>query len=115
MVKTQILKIRLNANSSRSIDTAAKGIIKASQKAGCKVAGPIPLPMNIYKITLNRSPHIDSKSKEQFEVRSLSRLIVIYNPGSDWMKSLSYFQLPPGVCFKVLSRDSLLNSEDVHI
>ena len=115
MVKTQVLKIRLKANSSKAIDIAAKGIIKASQKAGCKVAGPIPLPMNVYKITVNRSPHIDSKSKEQFEVRDLSRLIVIYNPGSDWMKSLSDFHLPPGVSFKVLSKDGVLGNDDVKI
>jgi small subunit ribosomal protein S10 len=99
----QKLKIRLNANDSRALEVAAKGIVKAAEKAGCKVSGPIPLPMNIHKLIVNKSPHIDKKSREQFEIRNLSKLIIIHYPAPELIKDLTNFQLPPGVAFTILS------------
>ena len=67
------------------------------QKAGAKVAGPVPLPTRINKFTVLRSPHVNKKSREQFEMRTHKRLIDILNPSSDVMDSLMKLELPAGV------------------
>lgn len=105
------LRIRLNSNSSGMLETAAKEIVKLSHKFGCKVSGPVPLPMHIWKITVNKSPHIDSKSKEQFEIRDLSRLIIIHYPTPELINELRNFQLPPGISFKILPERKVIKIE----
>merc|ERR1712039_556048 len=84
-----------------------------SERAGCKISGPIPLPLNIHKITVNKSPHVYKKSREQFEIRSLSRLIVIYFPTPELVKDLSSFQLPAGVSVNVFANNKIkINDSD---
>lgn len=77
----QSIRIRLKAYDHRLLDQSVKEIVSAAKRTGAKVRGPIPLPTSIEKYTVNRSPHIDKKSREQFEIRTHKRLIDII----DWM------------------------------
>jgi small subunit ribosomal protein S10 len=77
----QSIRIRLKAYDHRLLDQSVKEIVSAAKRTGAKVRGAIPLPTSIKKFTVNRSPHIDKKSREQFEIRTHKRLIDI----EDWM------------------------------
>jgi small subunit ribosomal protein S10 len=79
------------------IDQSSKSIVQTVQKAGAKVTGPIPLPTRINKITVLRSPHVNKKSREQFEMRTHKRLIDIISPSPEVMDSLMKLELPAGV------------------
>jgi small subunit ribosomal protein S10 len=79
------------------IDQSAKSIVDTVVKAGAEVAGPIPLPTKINKFTVLRSPHVNKKSREQFEMRTHKRLIDIINPSSSVMDALMRLELPAGV------------------
>ena len=91
------IRVRLRAFDVELIDRSAKAIVTAVQKAGSKVSGPIPLPTRINKVTVLRSPHVNKKSREQFEMRTHKRLIDIMNPSQDVMDSLMKLELPAGV------------------
>lgn len=91
------IRVKLRAFDVELIDQSAKAIVQTVQKAGAKVAGPIPLPTRINKVTVLRSPHGNKKSREQFEMRTHKRLIDILNPSSDVMDSLMKLELPAGV------------------
>ena len=95
------IRVTLRAYDVEVIDQSAKSIVQTVQKAGARVSGPIPLPTNINKITVLRSPHVNKKSREQFEMRTHKRLIDILNPTSDVMDSLMKLELPAGVEVKV--------------
>ena len=82
------IRVRLRAFDVELIDQSAKAIVQTVQKAGAKVAGPVPLPTRINKFTVLRSPHVNKKSREQFEMRTHKRLFDILNPSSDGMDSL---------------------------
>ena len=82
------IRVRLRAFDAVLIDQSAKAIVQTVQKAGAKVSGPIPLPTRINKVTVLRSPHVNKKSREQFEMRTHKRLIDIMNPSQDVMDSL---------------------------
>jgi small subunit ribosomal protein S10 len=79
------------------IDQSSKSIVQTVQKAGAKVTGPIPLPTRINKITVLRSPHVNKKSREQFEMRTHKRLSDIISPSPEVMDSLMKLELPAGV------------------
>jgi small subunit ribosomal protein S10 len=79
------------------IDQSSKSIVQTVQKAGAKVTGPIPFPTRINKITVLRSPHVNKKSREQFEMRTHKRLIDIISPSPEVMDSLMKLELPAGV------------------
>ena len=96
-VSDQTLKIRLRSNSSKAIEVAAREIVKISEKAGCKISGPIPLPLNIHKITVNKSPHVNKKSREQFQTKIHKRMIDIINSTPKTVESLMKLDLPAGV------------------
>ena len=94
---TEKIRVKLKAFDIELIDQSAKSIVQTVQKAGAKVSGPIPLPTRINKITVLRSPHVNKKSREQFEMRSHKRLIDIIEPSADVMDSLMKLELPAGV------------------
>jgi small subunit ribosomal protein S10 len=96
MAKERI-RVRLRGFDVELIDQSAKSIVQTVQKAGAKVTGPIPLPTRINKITVLRSPHVNKKSREQFEMRTHKRLIDIIDPSPEVMDSLMKLELPAGV------------------
>jgi small subunit ribosomal protein S10 len=96
MAKERI-RVRLRGFDVELIDQSAKSIVQTVQKAGAKVTGPIPLPTRINKVTVLRSPHVNKKSREQFEMRTHKRLIDIIDPSPEVMDSLMKLELPAGV------------------
>lgn len=95
------IRVRLRAFDVELIDRSAKAIVSAVQKSGAKVSGPIPLPTRINKVTVLRSPHINKKAREQFEMRTHKRLIDILNPTEEVMNSLMKLELPAGVAVEI--------------
>jgi small subunit ribosomal protein S10 len=91
------IRVRLRAFDVELIDQSAKSIVETVKKAGAKVLGPIPLPTRVNKVTVLRSPHVNKKSREQFEMRTHKRLIDIVEPSSSVMDSLMGLELPAGV------------------
>ncbi|MEI6387343.1 MAG: 30S ribosomal protein S10 [Spirochaetota bacterium] len=91
------IRVRLRGFDVRLIDESARSIVQTVQKAGAKVSGPIPLPTRINKITVLRSPHVNKKAREQFEMRTHKRLIDIIDPTPDVMDALMKLELPAGV------------------
>jgi small subunit ribosomal protein S10 len=91
------IRVRLRGFDTELVDQSAKAIVQTVQKSGAEVAGPIPLPTRINKYTVLRSPHVNKKSREQFEMRTHKRLIDIMNPTSTVMDALMKLELPAGV------------------
>ncbi|MBN2652763.1 MAG: 30S ribosomal protein S10 [Spirochaetales bacterium] len=91
------IRVRLRGFDVELIDQSSKSIVSTVIKAGAKVAGPIPLPTRISKFTVLRSPHVNKKAREQFEMRTHKRLIDILNPTSKVMDALMKLELPAGV------------------
>ena len=77
---TTRIRIRLKSFDYRLLDKAAGEIAETASRTGSRVAGPIPLPTKIERYTVNRSPHCDKKSMEQFEIRTHKRLLIFWNP-----------------------------------
>lgn len=93
----QKIRVRLRAFDAELIDQSAKSIVNAVSRAGAMVSGPVPLPTKISKYTVLRSPHVNKKSREQFEMRTHKRLIDIINPTSETINALMKLELPAGV------------------
>ena|SRR5947209_10290960 len=93
----QRIRIRLKAYDHRILDHSALQIVEAAQRTGAAVSGPIPLPTEIQKFTVNRSPFIDKDSREQFEMRTHKRLIDVLDPNARTLESLAKLSLPAGV------------------
>ncbi len=93
----QRIRIRLKAFDHRLVDQSAAQIVETAEKTGATVAGPIPLPTKIERITVIRSPHIDKDSREQFEIRTHKRLIDILDPTPKTVDALMKLNLPAGV------------------
>ncbi len=96
-MNVQKIRVRLRAFDAELIDQSAKSIVNAVMRAGARVSGPVPLPTKINKYTVLRSPHVNKKSREQFEMRTHKRLIDIINPTSDTINALMKLELPAGV------------------
>lgn len=96
MAKDRI-RVRLRGFDIELIDQSAKSIVQTAVKSGAQVAGPVPLPTKINKFTVLRSPHVNKKSREQFEMRTHKRLIDILDPTSAVMDALMKLELPAGV------------------
>jgi len=96
-MEVQKIRIRLRAFDSELIDQSAKAIVNAALRAGAEIFGPVPLPTKINKYTVLRSPHVNKKSREQFEMRTHKRLIDIINPTSDTINALMKLELAAGV------------------
>ncbi len=94
---TQKIRIRLKAYDHKLLDQSAGEIVETAKRTGAKVVGPIPLPTRINKWTVLRSPHVDKKSREQFEIRTHKRLIDIFEPTPQTVDALMKLDLPAGV------------------
>ena len=101
MMDTQNIRIRLKAFDHRLLDLSTKEIVHTAKRTGANVRGPIPLPTKIEKFTINRSPHVDKKSREHFEMRTHKRIIDIYDPTQQTTEELSRMDLPSGVDIEV--------------
>ena len=93
----QRIRIRLKAFDHRVIDQSARDIADTVKRTGARVAGPIPLPTVINKYCVNRSPHVDKKSREQFEIRTHKRLLDILEPTQQTIDALGKLDLAAGV------------------
>ena len=91
------IRIRLKAYDYRLLDQSVREIVDTIRRTGGRVAGPIPLPTLIEKFTVNRSPHVDKKSMEQFEIRTHKRLLDIIEPTAKTVDELKKLNLPAGV------------------
>ena len=100
---TQRIRIRLKAYDYKLLDQAAGEIVETAKRHGAKVAGPIPLPTRINKFTVLRSPHVDKKSREQFEIRTHKRLLDILEPTQQTLDALMKLDLSAGVDVEIKS------------
>ena len=91
------IRIRLKAYDNRVLDQSTTEIVDTARRTGARLAGPIPLPTEINKWTVLRSPHVDKKSREQFELRTHKRLIDIFEPTPQTVDALMKLDLPAGV------------------
>ena len=100
------IRIRLRAFDHRLLDQSTREIVDTAKRTGASVAGPMPLPTRTNKYTVNRSPHVDKKSRDQFEIRTHKRLLDILNPTQNTVDTLMRLDLPAGVDveIKVFSR-----------
>jgi len=96
MAKERI-RVRLRGFDIELVEQSSKAIVDTVVKAGATVAGPVPLPTRINKFTVLRSPHVNKKSREQFEMRTHKRLVDILDPTSNVMDALMKLELPAGV------------------
>jgi small subunit ribosomal protein S10 len=93
----QRIRIRLKGFDYRVLDQSVVEIVETVKRTGAKISGPSPLPTVINKFTVLRSPHVDKKSREQFEIRTHKRLIDILEPTQDTMDALMKLNLSAGV------------------
>lgn len=96
-MKGQRIRIKLKGYDYRVIDQSATEIVDTAKRSGARVAGPVPLPTRIERVTVNRSPHADKKSMDSFEMRTHKRLIDIIEPTSATVDELKKLNLPAGV------------------
>ena len=96
-MENQNIRIRLKAFDHRVLDQSTSEIVSTAKRTGAEVRGPIPLPTKIEKYTVLRSPHIDKKSREQFEVRTYKRLLDIVQPNAQTVDALMKLDLAAGV------------------
>jgi small subunit ribosomal protein S10 len=101
--KRQRIRIRLKAYDAKLLDQSAGEIVETARRTGARVAGPIPLPTRINKFTLLRSPHVDKKSREQFEIRTHKRLLEIVEPTQQTLDALMKLDLSAGVDVEIKS------------
>ena len=97
----QRIRIRLKGFDYRILDTSVADIVETAKRSGAKVAGPVPLPTRIERFTVNRSPHADKKSMEQFEIRTHKRLLDIIDPTAKTVDELKKLNLPAGVDIQI--------------
>ena len=100
IMKTKI-RIRLKAYDHKLLDQSSADIVDTANKTGAKVVGPIPLPTCVNKYCVLRSPHIDKKSREQFEMRTHKRIIYISEPTPKTVDALSKLNMPAGVEIRI--------------
>ena len=93
----QNIRIRLKAFDHRILDASTREIVNTAKRTGAQVRGPIPLPTWFEKFTVNRGPHVDKKSREQFEIRTHRRLLDILEPTPQTIDALSKIDLAAGV------------------
>ncbi|MDR2430509.1 MAG: 30S ribosomal protein S10 [Puniceicoccales bacterium] len=93
----QSIRIRLKGFDYRILDQSAADIVETAKRSGAQVSGPVPLPINIERFTVNRSPHVDKKSMDAFELRTHKRLIDIIEPTVQTVDELRKLNLPSGV------------------
>ncbi len=95
------IRIRMEAYDHRVLDQSALEIVETSKRTGARVKGPVPLPTRIERYTVLRSPHVDKKSREQFEIRTHKRVIDIEEPTAKTVDALNKLNMPAGVFIKI--------------
>jgi len=100
-VSKQKIRIRLKAYDHKLLDQSAQQIVETAQRTGAQVAGPVPLPTEIKRFTVIRSPFIDKDSQEQFEIRTHKRLIDVLEPRRQTISELMSLNLPAGVDIEI--------------
>ena len=95
------IRIRMEAYDHRALDASAREIVEHAKRTSARVRGPVPLPTRIERYTVLRSPHIDKKSREQFEMRTHKRLIDILDPTARTVEALNRLVVPAGVFIKI--------------
>ena len=98
----QRIRIKLKGYDYRVVDQSTADIVDTAKRSGARVSGPIPLPTRIEKYTVNRSPHVDKKSMDQFEIRTHKRLIDIIEPNVQTVDELKKLNLPAGVDIAII-------------
>ena len=93
----QNIRIRLKAFDHRLLDQSTREIVNTAKRTGAEVIGPVPLPTRIEKFTVNRSVHVDKKSREQFEIRTHKRVLDIIDPTPQTVDALMKLDLAAGV------------------
>ena len=93
----QKIRIKLKAYDHRLLDQSVREIVDTASRTGARISGPVPLPTQISKFTVLRSPHVDKKSREQFEIRTHKRLIDIFDPTPETVDALMKLELASGV------------------
>ena len=101
MADSTNIRIRLKAFDHRVLDQSTSEIVSTAKRTGARVRGPIPLPTQLEKFTVNRSPHIDKKSREQFEIRTHKRLVDIIDPTPKTVDALMRLTLAAGVDIEI--------------
>jgi len=96
-MQKQNIRIRLEAFDHRVLDGSAREIVNTAKRTGAQVRGPVPLPTRIERFTVNRSPHVDKKSREQFEIRMHRRILDIVDPTPQTVDALMKLDLAAGV------------------
>jgi len=99
--ETEKIRIRMEAYDHRSLDSSAREIVEHARRTNARVSGPIPLPTRIEKYTVLRSPHVNKKAREQFELRTHKRLIDIYEANARTVEVLNRLVVPAGVFVKI--------------
>ena len=100
-MQNQKIRIWLKAFDHRVLDQSVSEIVSTAKRTGARVLGPIPLPRRIQRFTVLRSPHIDKKSREQFEIRTHKRLLDIVDPTPQTVDALMKLDLSAGVDIKI--------------
>jgi small subunit ribosomal protein S10 len=100
-MQNQRIRIKLQAYDHRVLDQAVASIIDTARGSGARVVGPVPLPTRIERWTVNRSPHVDKKSMDQFEQRTHKRLVDIVSPTAKTVDELKKLNLPAGVDIQI--------------
>jgi len=100
-VPGQKIRIRLKGYDHAMVDRSAREIVRTAKQTGAKVSGPIPLPTKRSVYTVLRSPHVDKKSREQFEIRTHKRLIDIWDSTPQTVEALMKLDLPAGVDIEI--------------
>ncbi|MDP6432727.1 MAG: 30S ribosomal protein S10 [Candidatus Scalindua sp.] len=95
------IRIRMEAYDHRVLDQSVADIIETAKRTGARVSGPIPLPTRMERYTVLRSPHVDKKSREQFEMRTHKRLIDIIEPTPKTVDALNKLNMPAGIEVKI--------------
>ncbi|MHC4182615.1 MAG: 30S ribosomal protein S10 [Planctomycetota bacterium] len=95
------IRIRMEAYDHRALDLSAADIVETAKRTGAKVSGPIPLPTRMERYTVLRSPHVDKKSREQFEIRTHKRIIDILEPTAKTVDALNKLNMPAGIEVKI--------------
>lgn len=101
VIPTQRLRIRLRAYDHKMLDDSLARIVDTARRTGARITGPVLLPTEIKRYTVNRSPHVDKKSREQFEMRIHKRLVDILEPSQKTVEELMKLDLPAGVDIEI--------------
>ena len=99
--ETERIRIRMEAYDAKSLDSSAKEIVEQARRTNARVNGPVPLPTRIERYTVLRSPHVNKKAREQFEMRTHKRLIDIYEANARTVEALNRLVVPAGVFVKI--------------